>query len=155
MEDKMRGWDARSKILHRSIPVPEAGCWLWLAGTNASGYGIINHGSKSVLAHRLSWTAFVGQIPEGMHVLHRCDTRPCVNPAHLFIGTNFDNVQDKVRKHRAIGQPGEQNRNAKLSRDDVLLIRSDTRGCYRIARDFGVSPQTIWRVKTNNNWKSL
>lgn len=79
---------------------PDA-CWPWMACRNRHGYGKVGVGGISVTAHRAVWELANGPIPAGLHVLHRCDNPPCVNPAHLFLGTNADNVEDKVRKGRS------------------------------------------------------
>jgi hypothetical protein len=77
------------------------GCWLWTRSVTGKGYGKCGNGFVWVTTHRLSWETFVGPIPEGKHVLHRCDVRRCINPEHLFLGTNADNVRDAIEKKRA------------------------------------------------------
>ena len=86
------------------IPVTESGCLLWTAST-VMGYGCLRVKKKTQLVHRLVWARTYGPIPDGMHVLHKCDVRLCSNPQHLFIGTNADNIQDSVRKGRRKGLP--------------------------------------------------
>lgn len=84
------------------IPEPNSGCWLWVGGTrDKRGYGNwIRQGFDTRSAHRISWMMHKGPIPDGLHVLHKCDVTLCVNPEHLFLGTNQDNIDDKVRKGR-------------------------------------------------------
>ncbi len=77
-----------------------SGCWLWQAGKDSNGYGKLQISGKSTGAHRISWELTNGPVPEGMLVLHTCDTPNCVNSNHLFIGTNTDNMRDKVSKGR-------------------------------------------------------
>lgn len=76
-------------------------CWLWTSYINPCGYGQFQETSyRSERSHRVAWRIVNGPIPDGMFVLHRCDVRRCVNPAHLFLGTNDDNMADKVAKGR-------------------------------------------------------
>ena len=77
------------------------GCWLWRAATGANGrYGRFGIGSKVLLAHRVAWTLAHGELPDAARVLHRCDNPLCVNPAHLFLGTQGDNLRDMTSKGR-------------------------------------------------------
>lgn len=94
----------RARLEERCMAEPMSGCWLWTAGRNSTGYGIIAH---NVVTHRASWMVFRGPIPNGLRVLHRCDNRSCINPDHLFLGTQRDNVHDMMRKqrHPYIGRP--------------------------------------------------
>jgi hypothetical protein len=75
-------------------------CWEWYGVKDKRGYGQTGRNDKYIGAHRLSWTLYRGEIPKGMHVLHRCDNPPCVNPDHLFLGTNSENQLDSVSKGR-------------------------------------------------------
>lgn len=95
----------RERFESKYEPVPEAGCWLWTASLQGS-YGQIgaDGGGGILLAHRVSYELYVGPIPHGMQVCHRCDIPICVNPSHLFIGTQRDNVLDMFKKGRGIMQ---------------------------------------------------
>ena len=97
-----RGMSIVEKLLFYAVPV-EDGCWGWTGQRNGwGGYGRIGH----TLAHRASYQAFIGQIPAGMLVLHHCDNPPCVNPAHLWLGTSKDNAIDRDRKRRGANGAG-------------------------------------------------
>src|ERR1700757_1576049 len=111
----------RALIEDRSQPNPNTGCWTWMGARQSGGYGQIQIAGKSWLAHRASWTTFRGQIPQGLNVLHHCDNRICVNPPHLFIGTQRDNWQDALEKGRITGEPPESARTkARVRRLDHL-----------------------------------
>ncbi len=102
--------------------IETSGCWFWQGTLNRNGYGVLCHS----LAHRLSWIFKNGPIPDGMNVLHKCDMPPCVNPQHLFLGTQIDNLADMRNKGRgAIPSPmvGESNPNALLTDQKVRRIR--------------------------------
>lgn len=82
-----------------------AGCWLWRAAIDTTGYGVMNAGGRKAYAHRVSFELAHGPIPDGLEVLHSCDVRPCVNPDHLSVGTRTDNMQDAKAKGRESGGP--------------------------------------------------
>lgn len=85
----------------RVEPEPNSGCWLWTGPFVLGGYGTFSVSSRRMVgAHRFAYAEVYGPIPEGMLVCHRCDVKPCVNPDHLFLGTQRDNMQDMVRKGR-------------------------------------------------------
>jgi hypothetical protein len=97
--------DVKQYIRDRVVEVTESGCWIWMQTLNRGGYGmVLKRGMGQRTAHRLSYATFVGPIPEGMYICHRCDVRCCVNPDHLFVGTHTDNVRDAVRKKRMYNQ---------------------------------------------------
>lgn len=135
------------------------GCWLWTGPTNPRGYGMTAALAKgkrrSSSAHRASYEIHRGPIPAGMHVLHRCDVRLCVNPGHLFLGTNADNVADRQAKGRQ--SKGERQGFAKLTEADVLAIRRLGRSVSqrKIAAQFGVDSTVVSRILRRHTWKHL
>lgn len=129
-------------------------CWLWTAHKNRLGYGtyMVNSKRRSYLAHRFSWEINFGSIPNGLCVLHKCDVRSCVNPDHLFVGTQKDNILDMVNKKRNTHPRGEKNPKCKLSDDQIILIRKDLRKQSDIAKEFGVVQTTISKIKLRITW---
>ena|SRR5262245_40534915 len=94
------GLSDRSYILHYSQPEPNSGCWLWLGTLSGDGYGLGRDRDGTRVASRLSYIAFKGLIPDGMIVRHTCDLPLCVNPDHLLLGWQRDNVKDAVSRGR-------------------------------------------------------
>jgi len=138
--------------MERTADMPN-GCKEWTGGKDKKGYG--RTGPKlggEVLAHRMSYILAHGPIPEGLHVLHKCDNPPCVNPDHLYVGTNDDNVRDRHERSRWACQRGEQNPRAKLTDDDIRSIRSDARPQDRIGVDYGISQSTVSSIKRRETW---
>lgn len=132
-------------------------CWLWKASKDSDGYGTFRLGLVVVLAHRFSYTISFGKIDKGLHVCHTCDTPACVNPRHLFLGTNHDNMQDMVRKGRStFGRfRGSENGNSKLKNETVLEIKKmlrEGKSLMNIARQFGISKRTVMDIKQNKTW---
>lgn len=140
---------------------PEA-CWIWKgAVTSRWHYGCFQTGNGRVLgAHRIAWMLTNGD-PGPLCVLHRCDNRVCVNPAHLFIGTKQDNALDMVSKGRG-GCMGERNMHARLTEEQVRYIRANYRktGARRgngseLARQFGVNPGAVHAIGRGDSWKHV
>lgn len=110
-------------------------CWLWTGAKKRHGYGVYGTRRVSVLAHRFSWEfANRTPIPAGLHVLHRCDNPPCVNPAHLSVGTPGDNVADAIAKGRLIPFSGARAEATRRRKAIAAVLNSDTRlGALRAA----------------------
>lgn len=140
--------------------VTESGCWLWTGGTAGQyHYGVIRVGSlvdgsrAQRYAHRVSWELFHGPIPQGLHVLHRCDVHSCVNPAHLFLGTAAENIADMVSKGRQAR--GSVHGIAKLSEASVLVIRQSREPLAALASRLGVSCSAISLVRRRETWRHV
>jgi hypothetical protein len=140
-------------------------CWLWIGArkeprrSQPLGYGRIvltNAPLKYGYAHRLSWEINVGKIPKGKKVLHKCDNPPCVNPDHLFLGTQLDNMKDCVSKRRKA--VGHRNGRSLLTEDEVKDIRirlARGESTRNIARIYGRGKSTIWSISARLNWAHL
>ena len=134
------------------------GCLEWNRARNACGYGLI-HAGKETLAHRIAWAIKYGPIPKGIQVLHRCDNPPCINPKHLFTGTQNDNIHDAVRKNRHWRPIGVWNVKAKLNAKTVRQIRAiwKTRKFrqWQIASRFRVALGTVTNILRGTTWKHI
>jgi HNH endonuclease len=137
------------------MPEPFSGCHLWTKGVTdlKSGYGALRFRGRPTKAHRVAWILTHGEIPKGMFVCHRCDTPACVNPKHLFLGTNADNMHDAARKGRI--PRGIQNCNGKLTPDQVIEIRGSSDPWSKLAIRFGVHKGTIQGIKTHRHGKHI
>lgn len=131
-------------------------CWIWQGGTKSGGYGIFWNGNRLEGAHQFSYRLSNGSIPEGLFVCHQCDNPACVNPKHLFLGTNQDNVDDCVAKGRHAY--GEKQPTHKLTLGDVHEIRQlwslGEMTQLELATQFGVSRSNISFVVGRKTWKS-
>lgn len=123
-----------------------------------SGYGRLKVGRVWKLAHRVAYERAVGEIPAGMFVCHACDTKLCVNPAHLFVGTPAENTADMMKKGRHHSGPApkhEKNPRAKLSKAIVRDIRQRLaagEGCAVLGREYDVSISAISFIKHGRSW---
>lgn len=141
----------------RFVPVTESGCWIWLGNLTKKGYGVMSfeRGKRRSHAHRVAYELYRGPIPDGLVVCHKCDAPSCVNPAHLFIGTQADNLRDmhtKGRRSSDTGSPGVLNHNAKLTDLDALAIFRSPRPQRTLASEFGVSQRAVWQIKNKRAW---
>lgn len=150
-----------NSFVERIERITESGCWLWTGGLNASNYGnfCISKQPRYMLAHRFSYQHFNGPIPEGLHILHKCDVRCCVNPAHLYAGTNADNIRDRIERGKKSGCVGEKAGRAILREVDVINIRAiykHVKGAsqQKLADIYGVSRSCVYHA-IHHNWRHI
>jgi len=133
-------------------------CWEWQGCKNNKGYGMFRVNNEHKYAHRFSYEIHKGEIPQGKFVCHHCDNPSCINPDHLFCGTNSDNIQDSVKKGRfhLIGRKGSQNVSSKLNEKQVKEIKKhfiNKKETYRkIAKRYGVEQTTIGLIIRGKTW---
>lgn len=139
------------------IPEPNSGCWLWLGSKTLAGYGYFRVGNKMKRAHRVSFELFKGDILGDFYVLHTCDIPSCVNPNHLFLGTQKDNMRDMMRKGRLC--PSEKHPKVKLTTEQVIEIRKlyslGKSSMWDLAQSYAMSYKAIHSVLTFKTWKSI
>lgn len=132
-------------------------CWIWKNSKTPAGYGKFMYRKKHWLTHRLSYYFANGEIPLGMQVLHRCDNPSCINPNHLFLGTQAMNMKDMVAKNRSL--KGTKHPSAKLTEEQVRMIRTEWGGRVKsveaISEQYGFSKSGICGIIHNRNWKHL
>lgn len=140
------------------------GCWIWTAAACSRGYGFINDNGEIRRSHRVSWELHNGPIPEGSGyhgtcVLHKCDTPECVNPDHLFLGTQAENVTDMFGKGRGKKASGERHGRAKLTKKDVLSIRRRYAeggiSHQKIASKYRVSESLVGFIVNRKIWRHV
>lgn len=130
----------------RSFPEPNSGCWLWEGAVSSQGYGRMTFNGKNRNAHRVLWIVTHGEPPDGQLVCHKCDVRVCVNPDHLFLGTNQDNMIDMVRKGRApAAYPVEVVRSVRQLRGTATHAE--------IGRRFGLTKTAVKSLLKGTSWR--
>lgn len=134
-------------------------CWEWTACRNRKGYGLINILGSSQLAHRVSFSLLVGEIPGSRLVCHTCDNPSCVNPCHLFLGTHKSNMDDKMAKGRHKCPRGSRHSSAKLTESKVLHIRREYSGggvsMASLAKKFQVSAAAVEFIIQRRTWRHV
>lgn len=140
------------------MPEPNTGCWIWTGAVDNNNYGRFGVNGK---AHRISYELYNGKINDGLLVCHKCDVRQCVNPDHLFLGTQYDNMRDMIikgRKNYNTGKLGSLNNCSVLNEGQVVEIKELIKIGYKnkdIAVKYKVAPNTISNIKIGNTWKHI
>lgn len=130
-------------------------CWEYLGRLNHDGYGQFDHHNTASVAHRFSWELSFGKIPDGIYVCHKCDNPSCVNPNHLFLGTQKDNMEDMVKKGRGADKRGRKNGKSVVNESIVREIRvlySNGWSYQKIADNFGVSNGCVNHIINGRHW---
>lgn len=154
----------RKKSLRRFLPFEQryrideqTGCWIWLGATLPNGYPSMRKNKIHILAYRYSYELKYGQIPLGMNACHKCDTPMCVNPDHIFIGSQSDNIRDMVLKKR--NRTGENASWSKLKQCQVNDIRKEygegNISHRKLAERYNVSYSAIRLIVLNKNWRTI
>lgn len=157
-EERLR---MRCVLIDSSMPEPNSGCWLWLKYTkkrNRHSYGYTFFMGNKMYAHRASFVIFKSEIPEKMMVCHKCDNPSCINPDHLFLGTQKQNIRDMVKKNRGPDRRGSKHPNVKLTEDKILEIRRLSLSGLkniRIAERFNLDPARISGIIRRVVWKHV
>lgn len=130
----------------------KTGCWDWIGSIRGNNnYGQFNNKQ----AHRISFEIFMGNIPDGFEVCHKCDNTICVNPDHLFLGTHNDNMQDMIKKKRGIFPKGEKQGLSKLTEIDIINIRNSNMTQKELSEFYDVCRKTINDIKKRRTWKHV
>lgn len=146
------------KAFYEKICFGLSTCWYWRGAKNHLGYGLF----KRNRAHRFAYQYFNGPIPQGLSVLHKCDVRNCVNPEHLFVGTQLENMKDAITKGRLktpTPQRGSSNPMCKYNQETVLEIRAkyatEKYTQISLAREYGMSPMNVSRIINRQLWSHI
>ncbi len=155
----VRGMTLREKFkfYSQSTKSAEGSCVVWSGGIHGSGYGRVEHNKKHLRAHVVAWELVNGSVPPGKQINHTCDNKLCVNILHLYLGTQQDNISDKVQRNRCAS--GESHGMSKLTEADVLEIRAAFTGKYGeqklLADRYKVHRDTIKSVISRATWADL
>jgi len=138
----------------------EIGCWVWIACKDKDGYGFFRLNGKNIRAHRFVYEYYKGIIPSNTLVLHSCDNTSCISPYHLFLGTNQDNMLDKVQKQRCNSKHGEECHYSKLSENDVICILEGIQNgkftnIHSITNTYNISHNPIHDILNGKSWKNI
>ncbi len=149
----LQGMSVSERLDYYTEPEPNTGCWLWVGALSTGGYGKIYLDNKYIAAHRASWVVHHGPIPNGLLVCHKCDVKLCINPEHLFLGTQKENIEDATRKGRM--SHGEDRPTSKLKESQVVNIFSDIRTASKIAAQYNITETAVYNIKAGRRWGYL
>ena len=141
--------------LLRNISINLNGCWNWQGSKSVKGYGRIKFEGVYWSTHRLMAFLKLSDLGEGSVVCHRCDNPSCINPDHLFVGTQLENILDRDLKGRRNQAKGENQGSSKLTAAQVTSIRLDTRKHSTIAAEYGITRAHVGNLKANRAWKHI
>jgi len=135
--------------------IDKNGCWICISHYSTIGYPSIRINNKRMRLSKYVYEQEYGEISKGLIICHHCDNTRCINPIHLFAGTQKDNINDKVYKNRHAKQKGEQHGGHKLTETQVLIIRNDLRTCREIANEYSTCPSVVCNIKNKKAWKHI
>ena len=130
-------------------------CQLWTGPRDKDGYGLVRVAGVTARVSRVIWKEQRGEIPAGLHVLHRCDQPACVNLAHLFLGTHQDNMSDMVTKGRSHHPLGERNGRAQLTQklvDELRKLHAEGTPAKRLSKIYGIARGTLYHLLAGRTW---
>jgi hypothetical protein len=143
----------QERLYSKIMPEPNTGCWLYLGGVNWKGYGSFWMNGKGISAHRASYIFSKGEIKKGLSVLHHCDTPSCINPDHLYLGTDLDNAADRKKRGRYNLPSGPDNCNSILSWETVREIRVSGLTMGQVSKKYNIHKMTAYNVLTHKSYK--
>lgn len=152
----MKKSDGIKEFLDRVLIDKKTNCWEWAGHIHKSGYGYDRHPLSGLRrTHRISWYLHFGEFDRSLCILHRCDNRKCVNPSHLFIGTQDDNMKDRQSKGRTVNPVGSSHGRSKLTEAIVLRILKSKLNGRQAAKHFKISEPTISMIRKGRIWKHV
>jgi hypothetical protein len=150
------------RFLIKVKPSSTSECWEWTGATQAKGYGRFKSNGKIECSHRFSYKMFIGNIPKGMNVCHKCDNPKCVNPEHLFVGTQSDNMVDCRDKGRLVIPDGgnfkdeHKPHNSSTDTETIKQIKASIDNGYSntgIAAEYGVKNQLVRDIRRGKSYQ--
>jgi HNH endonuclease len=153
----------KERFMRHVEVVTESGCWIWTSYVNSSGYGLAYFNGHTVTAHRVSYQMFKGAIPENLCVLHSCDVKCCVNPAHLSLGTHKQNSEQMIKRGRVargkrlsdVRTHGEAHHHCKITDEIAFFIRYSGLSLPTMVKRYGLSITQLHRIRAGTAWAHL